>query len=134
MQIFIIGTPLETAILLDNKRFHRQLSEAKIILNAIYGENGWKGPLIDMYRNNIEWLKLYINIFEAVKSNNLNLAKTLDKQAFNITPIFQTQEYIINMRRRLYSKDPIYYNCYSRYGKSDFNMYWVNEGWKIIKQ
>ena len=46
MQIFIIGTPLETAILLDNKRFHRQLSEAKIILNAIYGENGIANKIV----------------------------------------------------------------------------------------
>lgn len=62
MQIFITGTPLETALDLDKKRFYRQLSEAKIIRKAIMGLNGWKGPLIEMYRNNTEWLDLYINI------------------------------------------------------------------------
>lgn len=134
MQIFIIGTPLETALSLDNKRFHRQISEAKIILKAINGLNKWRGPLIEMYKSNIEWLTNYILIFEAVRVNDMVFAEYLNNLTINITPNFITKEYVINMKKRLYTKDKVFYKKWKSLGESNINMYWVNNEWKIIKQ
>lgn len=134
MQIFIIGTPLETALSLDSKRFHRQISEAKIILKAINGLNKWRGPLIEMYKSNIEWLTNYILIFEAVRVNDMVFAEYLNNLTINITPNFITKEYVINMKKRLYTKDKVFYKKWKSLGESNINMYWVNNEWKIIKQ
>jgi hypothetical protein len=38
MQVFIIGTPLETAKVLDNKRLNKQIIECGQILDAINGK------------------------------------------------------------------------------------------------
>lgn len=134
MQIFITGTPLETALDLDKKRFYRQLSEAKIIRKAIMGLNGWKGPLIEMYRNNTEWLDLYILIFEAIRIGDIAMAEYLNKDALKITPIFHSDKYILNMKSRLYTKDNIYYKKWSHIGESYINMYWKGNEWIYIKQ
>ena len=39
MQVFIIGTPLETAMALDAKRLNKQTIEARQILKAIVGDS-----------------------------------------------------------------------------------------------
>lgn len=134
MQIFIVGSPLETAQSLDPRRFHRQLSEAKIVRKAIDGKNGWKGPLVEMYRNHTKWLDLYILVFEAIRVDDYALANYINNQAMQITPTFHCEEYILNMKRRLFTKDNIYYKKWSEFGESNINMYWEVDKWRIIKQ
>ena len=59
MQIFITSQLIyETCEALDSKRFHRQLSEAKMIRDAILGKNRWRGPLVEMYKTNFQFLDL----------------------------------------------------------------------------
>ena len=38
MQVFIIGSPFETAEALDSKRLHKQIIEARQIIQAIQGK------------------------------------------------------------------------------------------------
>lgn len=133
MQIFIIGTPLETAMNLDRKRFIRQISEAKLILNSIRGINHWRGPLVEMYRPYEMWLECYINVFESFKNNDMVTANKWNMSAIGLTPLFHMEEYFINMKRRLYTKDREFYQKWHTLGESHINMYWVGE-WKKILQ
>jgi hypothetical protein len=41
MQVFIVGSPLETAMALDPKRLNRQIQETKVILAALSGAKAW---------------------------------------------------------------------------------------------
>jgi hypothetical protein len=47
-----------------------------------------------------------------------------------IKPKFHTHEYLDNMKSRLYTKDPILYSDFSKYGKSEINMYFVDGEWR----
>lgn len=134
MQVFIIGSILETALDLDKRRFHRQLSEARILQRAIKGENEWKGPLVDMYRYCYTWLSMYIMVFEAVKVNDLAFARYMSEQAELIKPNWFCEEYFNNMKARLYTKDKEYYKKWEEFGESHVNMYWVDNEWRFIEQ
>lgn len=51
MQVFIIGTPLETAIALDPLRLNKQLLETQQILDALNGKKAWsKHPAVLQYK------------------------------------------------------------------------------------
>ena len=134
MQIFIIGTIFDTAMSLDKRRFHRQISEAKIIRDAIDGKNKWKGPLVETYRYNTVWLDLYIAIFEAVKNGNILAAINISCRALQYTPDFHIDIYLVNMKSRLYTKDESYYSSWKDYGKSYVNMYIIDGKWRFISQ
>lgn len=41
MQVFIIGSPLETAMALDGARLRKQIIETQQILNALNGAKAW---------------------------------------------------------------------------------------------
>lgn len=140
MQIFIIGRPLETALELDKRRFNSQIHEAKIILNWCNLINNGEGkhwvnqPLAKMYINNIDWLSLYIELFESVKNNDLEKANEIDRLMLQITPNWHCEEYYIQMKRRLYTKNPKFYNKWHYLGESYDNWYWVDGRWKKFPQ
>lgn len=140
MQIFIIGGPLETALELDKRRFNSQIREAKIILNWCNLINNGEGkrwvnqPLAKMYINNIDWLSLYIELFESVKNNDLEKANEIDRLMLQITPNWHCEEYYIQMKRRLYTKNPKFYNKWHYLGESYDNWYWVDGRWKKFPQ
>lgn len=136
MQIFNIDVePIQTAYALDNKRFHRQLSEAKLIYNGILGLNGWNNSIVaKMYQNHLKWLECYINVFENIKVKNTYKANYWNDLSKQYTPEFLSEEYILNMKRRLYTKDPIFYKDWEIYGKSNINMYYINHQWKYYQQ
>lgn len=140
MQIFIIGGPLETALVLDKRRFNSQIREAKIILNWCNLINNGEGkrwvnqPLAKMYINNINWLSLYIELFESVKNNDLEKANEIDRLMLQITPNWHCEEYYIQMKRRLYTKNPKFYNKWHYLGESYDNWYWVGGRWKKFPQ
>jgi hypothetical protein len=51
MQVFIIGSPFETAQILDNKRLNRQIQEAQVILDALNGKKAWSNhPCVLQYK------------------------------------------------------------------------------------
>lgn len=60
MQVFIIGTPLETAMALSKRHLNNQINEAKIILDALEGAKAWRNhPAILQYRGYTGWLIAY---------------------------------------------------------------------------
>lgn len=127
MQVFVVGSPLETAMALDPKRLRSQIREAHIILNAIHGEGkGWiHHPVVLMYSepNSVRWLQMYADILEGYLDGSTGLERA-DREAREITPKFHTPEFIKQMKSRLYSKDKQKYERYAEYGESDCNWYW----------
>lgn len=148
MQVFIIGSPYETAKVLDKKRLNKQIIECKQILNAIEGKNyAWKNhPCTIQYRNNTSWLNYYLEClinYQKANSGKLNpsyafkcleLAYTLSSFCDWLRPNFHTSEYFDNMKRRLYTKDHNHYKQFESLGESYENWYWVDNNWKIYKQ
>lgn len=127
MQVFVVGSPLETAMALDPKRLRSQIREAHIILAAIHGEGkGWiHHPVVLMYSepNSVRWLQMYVDILEGYSDGSTGLERA-DREARGITLKFHTPEFIKQMKSRLYSKDKQKYERYAEYGESDCNWYW----------
>ena len=127
MQVFVVGSPLETAMALDPKRIRSQIREVHIILNAIHGEGkGWiHHPVVLMYSepNSVRWLQMYADILEGYLAGYTGLGMA-DREARKITPPFHTPEFIKQMKRRLYTKNPEHYKDWAEFGESQDNYYW----------
>jgi hypothetical protein len=143
MQVFIIGSPLETAEALDRKRLNKQIIECQQILNAIDGKTkAWVNhPCTVQYKNNKEWFINYLNTLihyrRYITLNDtfyLEAASICNCCANKLIPLFHTQEYFDNMKRRLYTKDHNHYKQFEILGESYENWYWVDNKWKIYKQ
>lgn len=143
MQVFIIGSPLETAICLDKKRLNKQIIECQQILNAINGKTkSWSNhPCTIQYREHRNWLIHYFNTLIHYRRYivlqdgfYLDAAKICDCCANKLIPLFHTSEYFENMKKRLYAKDNEHYKQWENLGESYENWYWVNNKWKIYKQ
>lgn len=136
MQVFIIGSPFETANILDKRRLNKQIIECNQILNAINGSSkAWKNhPCTLQYQDNVRWLEHYRDCLILFK-NNLKIMSKLESDLANqIKPLFHTEEYFNQMKRRLYTKDNNHYKIFEYLGYSNENWYWVNNKWKIYKQ
>ena len=127
MQVFVVGSPLETAMALDPLRLRSQLREAHVILAAIHGEvKGWiHHPVTLMYSepNSVRWLQMYADILEGYLAGYTGL-EMADREAKAITPEFHTPEFIKQMKRRLYTKSPEHYKQWAYLGTSEDNYYW----------
>lgn len=138
MQVFIVGSPLETAEALDQKRLRKQIIEVGQILDALNGKNAWSNhPCVLQYRGHEGWLKIYSECLELelLKTPNNDAAITAIQavasvMAKKIAPCFHTQEYFDQMKRRLYTKDPEYYKQWADLGKSEENHYFVDGAWR----
>lgn len=136
MQVFIIGSPLETAKALDRRRLNKQIIECRQILDAINGKTkAWSNhPCTVQYRNHVEWLTAYELCLKSYMHGNDVHALIANVYANMKRPNFHTQEYIDNMKRRLYTKDHEHYKQFTHLGESYENWYWVDNKWKIYKQ
>ena len=140
MQIFIFSNPLSTALILDNRRFYSQIREAKIVLTwCTMVRNGtgarWVNqPLVQMYINHMDWLNLYLELFNAVRRRDMDRANEINREMLLITPDWHCEEYYNQMKRRLYTKNKSYYAAWEGLGESYDNWYWVDGKWKIIPQ
>ena len=127
MQVFVVGSPLETAMALDKARLRSQIREAHVILAAIHGEGkGWiHHPVVLMYSepNSVRWLSMYADILEGYLAGYTGLPEA-DNEAKLITPAFHTPEFIKQMKRRLYTKNPKEYERWAEFGESQDNYYW----------
>ena len=141
MQVFIVGSPLETAMALDGARLRKQRIEVQQILAALNGAKAWSNhPCVLQYRGHEGWLKIYSECLELelLKTPNNDAAITAIQavasvMAEKLTPCFHTQEYFDQMKRRLYTKDPEHYAQWADLGKSDENYYYVDGQWRIYK-
>lgn len=135
MQVFIVGSPLETAMALSKRHLNNQINEVKIILDALNGAKVWSNhPCVLQYRGHEGWLKIYSECLELelLKTPNNDAAITAIQavasvMAKKLTPCFHTQEYFDQMKRRLYTKAPEHYKQWADLGKSDENWYWSQE-------
>lgn len=127
MQVFVVGSPLETAMALDKARLRKQVIECHQILAAIHGEGkGWfHHPVVLMYSepNSVRWLQMYADILEGYLSGYTGLIEA-DNEARLITPVFHTEKFLTQMKRRLFSKNPEYYKQWAEFGESQDNYYW----------
>ena len=133
MQVFIVGSPLETAMALDPKRLNRQIQEVKVILDALNGAKAWSNhPCVLQYRGHEFWLRCYKRVLEEVqKSGGASIrSKYFNYRAIETTPDWHTQEYYNQMKRRLYSKNKEHYKQFAEYGESQVNLYFVDGVWR----
>lgn len=135
MNVFIVGSPLETAMALDAKRFNKQCIETKQILDALFGESkAWnRHPATLQYEEYKFWLQTYQSCFLAYKNRNFEGAVIYSQLADSIRPPFHTESFFAQMKRRLYTKDPIHYARWADLGTSEENWYWSPTEEKIIK-
>ena len=131
MQVFIIGTPLETAMALDPLRLNKQILETQQILDALNGKKAWSNhPCVLQYRGYEEWLREYRRCLSAWKDNDEITAFVAEQWCHQTRPPFHTQEYFTQMKRRLYTKDNNHYKQWAHLGESQENWYFVNGEWR----
>ena len=131
MQVFIVGSLLETAMALDPKRLRKQIIECGQILDALNGAKAWSNhPCVLQYRNHKEWLIEYSRCLSAWKDNDNLTAFVAEQWCHQIRPPFHTQEYFDQMKRRLYTKDPEHYKQWADLGESNENWYFVDGEWR----
>lgn len=131
MQVFIVGSPLETARALDPKRLNRQIQETKVILAALNGAKAWSNhPCVLQYRGREEWLEEYHKCLVAYKNNEIVRAFVSEQWCHITRPKWHTQEYYDQMKRRLYTKDSEHYKQWAHLGESQENWYFVDGEWR----
>ena len=144
MQVFIIGSPLETAEALDSRRLNKQIIECSQILSALHGKSAWSNhPCVLQYRGYEEWLWMYKEVLyeyylyahnnnatESLKENCFDLFVYWNNKTVGCTPPFHTQEYFAQMKRRLYTKDNNHYKQWAHLGESQENWYFVDNEWR----
>jgi hypothetical protein len=70
MTIFIIGSVEDTADELDYRRFNKQILECQWIIDMAEGRTKPSNhPAYLMYKDHIEWVKLYRDAFIAYREN-----------------------------------------------------------------
>lgn len=131
MQIFIIGSPLETAEILDKRRLNKQIIECKQICNALNGDGAWSNhPCVLQYKDHMAWLGHYHNCLMFYQRKEYLLADIESKFAMLYQPHWHTYEYLTQMKRRLYTKDKEYYAQWAELGESQENWYYVDGIWR----
>ena len=132
MQVFIVGSPMQTAMALDALRLNKQIVECDQILAALNGAKAWSNhPCVLQYRGYEKWLQHYRDCLSFYKRGYYNLAKIESHYASDCHPVaWHTDEYYDQMKRRLYTKDPKYYAVWSYLGTSDENWYFVDGEWR----
>ena len=137
MQVFIVGSPLETAMAMKNDilRYNKQIIECKQMLNAIDGETkAWANhPCTVQYKSHHLWLEEYMLCLIAYKEGNHARASHHCEFADSMRPDFHTEEYFDQMKRRLYTKMPEHYNQWEHLGESDVNWYFVDGEWRYYR-
>lgn len=134
MQVFIVGSPLETARALDPKRLRKQIIECRQILDALNGKTAWNNhPCVLQYRGYEGWLDNYKKCLEGYAMGDIVRAEVYSILAGAIRPDWHTYEYYDQMKVRLYTKDPKHYKQWADLGKSDENYYYVDGQWRIYK-
>ena len=134
MQVFIIGSPLETAMSLSPRHLNNQIQETKVILDALNGAKAWSNhPCTLQYKGHTIWLYDYMRCLKSYMSGDTFSAEMFSGACDCIRPSFHTQEYFDQMKRRLYTKDKEYYEQWAHLGQSEDNWYFVDGQWRIYR-
>ena len=131
MQVFIVGTPIETAMALDARRLRKQIIETTVILDALSGAKAWSNhPCVLQYRGHEAWLEHYLNCLVAYENRAYDFAKVASMLADQSRPDWHCQSYYDQMKRRLHTKSPAHYKQWRHYGTSEENYYYVDGEWR----
>jgi hypothetical protein len=131
MQVFIVGSPLETAIALDGARLRKQIIEVGQILDALNGAKAWSNhPCVLQYRGHERWLRAYKECLEWYIRGDETWAMDASNEAEWWKPDWHDQRYYDNMKARLYTKNPQHYAQFAEYGTSEENWYFVDGLWR----
>lgn len=134
MNVFIIGTALETAEALDKRRLNKQIIECQQMLDAMDGKKAWSNhPCTLQYRKHKEWLISYKLCLENYMRKNEIGSTFWNNVAKAITPDWHTEEYLSQMKRRLYTKDSNHYKQWAHLGESQQNWYFVDGAWRVYE-
>ena len=71
----------------------------------------------------MRWLQMYADILEGYLDGSTGLERA-DREAREITPVFHTEKFLTQMKRRLFSKNPEHYKQWANLGTSEDNYYW----------
>lgn len=127
MQVFIVGSPLETAKALSKRHLNNQINEAKIILAALNGAKAWKNhPAVLQYRGYEKWLGYYATCLALYARGDDTMARVYSNLADNVRPKWHSDEYYDQMKRRLFEKDEEHYKQWANLGKSLDNWYYID--------
>ena len=66
----------------------------------------------------------------AYRQGNMGEAHKLADIAKKLQPKFIKHWYLMNMRQRLFTKDPVFYKKFKNYGTSNENWYYVDKEWR----
>ena len=135
MQIFIIGSPIETADALDKRRLNKQIIECRQILSVIEGiSKAWANhPCVLMYREHAYWLEIYMRVLSLYQKGIEDGAILASYVADEFRPPFHIEAYFNQMKRRLFTKDNEHYRQWSHLGESDVNWYYVDGEWRYYR-
>lgn len=134
MNVFIVGSPLETAKVLDKRRLNKQIIECQQILDALSGKSAWSNhPCTLQYKEHQLWLYDYMRCLISYRDGNTTPAELFSGACDCIRPLFHTQEFFTQMKRRLYTKNPEHYAQWADLGTSEVNWYFVDGEWRYYK-
>lgn len=133
MQVFVpYRNPYEVARALDKKRLNKQIVECGQILRAISDLAApWSHhPVVAMWRPWSFWLFNYMNALICYRDGRILASQIIGHQCSEDSkrPPFLTEEFCIQHRRRLYTKEPEHYAQFGWevYGTSEENWYCVD--------
>ena len=88
MNVFIVGSPLETAKALDHRRLNKQIIECHQILKALRGETmAWANhPCTLQYKGHEMWLRCYLLTLHYYDYENDEEAERCNEEALKLTP------------------------------------------------
>lgn len=134
MNVFIVGSPLETAMALDKLRLNKQIVETQQILDALNGKKAWSHhPCTLQYEGYEQWLENYMSCLMWYRLGDIERAAINSEWCDLDRPPFHTEEFFAQMKRRLYTKDNNHYVEWADLGPSNENWYWSPSEQKIIK-
>ena len=105
MQVFIVGSPLETAMALDPKRLRKQIIECGQILDALNGKSAWSNhPCVLQYRGCESWLRAYYGCLYSYVRGKEQDAIVYSELSDAIRPDWHNEAFYTQHKRRLYTK------------------------------
>lgn len=116
MNIYVFGSPYNTARLLSNEERIKQLHAAQRVMSAI--NNGdFSDPRVAQYKGHMQWIKYYMLCLNSYRHDHptaQKIAFMYSDMADKIRPIFHTSEY--------------FQLCDVYFGRNmDFNFYYDTE-------
>lgn len=131
MQVFIVGSPLETAQCMDKLRLNKQILECRQILASLNGAKAWSNhPCVLQYRGYKTWLQYYTRCLECYAQGFPYTPMWYSEHSFVYQPPFHTKDYYDQMKRRLYTKAPEHYKQWAHLGESQDNWDYVDGEWR----